>query len=140
MLKILRATPAARACSKNFEKVRSAEIFLKRNHLRFFPKVFLQNFLKSYSIEHLLAAASVLREPARLWILLQRYLWRFIFTEHLQSRYLTRSLPRQICCACFMLPQIRFKFLAVRHGNFMALHLLCQILFCILDTIFQWLP
>ena len=53
---------------------------------------------------------------------------------------LTRSLPRQISCASFMLPPIRFKFLAVRHGNFMAFHLLCQILFCILDMIFQWLP
>ena len=39
---------------------------------------------------------------------------------------LTRSLPRQISCARFMLSPIRFKFLAIRHGNFMAFHLLCQ--------------
>ena len=84
VLKILRKTiqlkflPAARACSKNFEKVHSAEIFLKRLQLSFFLSFFFQNFSKIYSIEHLLTAASVLRKPTRLWILLQRYLCRFI--------------------------------------------------------------
>ena len=60
------------------------------------------------------------------------YLWHF--------PNLTCSLPWQISCVRFMLPPIRFKFLDVRHRNFMAFHLLCQILSCILDMIFQWLP
>ena len=102
VLKILRKSiqlkflPAARACSKNFEKVHSAEIFLKRLQLSFFL-VFFSKFSKNlfnrapvdgcFCIEKTYKTLNTTSKTS-VEVYFIRKCEHFSNTDHLHSRYL----------------------------------------------------